>query len=177
MLYEPEEEYAEAKPEETEAVLSLVLEISMRRPQADQDKVSANAKDLVKKMLNPDPKQRLTAQEVLDHPWLQNAKNAPNVSLGETVRARLKQFSMMNKLKKRALRVIAEHLSAEEVAGIKEGFQLMDTGNKGKIDLNELRAGLHKLGHQIPDADIQVLMEVVSTLVRNLLGLSMLGYA
>ncbi|KAI3471372.1 hypothetical protein Pfo_029676 [Paulownia fortunei] len=122
-------------------------------------KVSDKAKDLVKKMLNPDPKQRLTAQEVLDHPWLQNAKSAPNVSLGETVRARLKQFSMMNKLKKRALRVIAEHLSVEEVAGIKEGFQLMDTGNKGKIDINELRAGLHKLGHQIPEADLQVLME------------------
>lgn len=41
-----------------------------------------------------------------DHPWLINAKKAPNVSLGETVRARLKQFSVMNKLKKRALRVI-----------------------------------------------------------------------
>ncbi|KAL2483120.1 Calcium-dependent protein kinase 32 [Forsythia ovata] len=122
-------------------------------------KVSDRAKDLVKKMLNPDPKQRLTAQEVLDHPWLQNAKSAPNVSLGETVRARLKQFSMMNKLKKRALRVIAEHLSVEEVAGIKEGFRLMDTGNKGKVDINELRIGLQKLGHQIPDADLQVLME------------------
>ncbi|KAL0453091.1 UNVERIFIED_CONTAM: Calcium-dependent protein kinase [Sesamum latifolium] len=122
-------------------------------------KVSDRAKDLVKKMLNPDPKKRLTAQEVLDHPWIQNAKSAPNVSLGESVRARLKQFSMMNKLKKRALRVIAEHLSVEEVAGIKEGFQLMDTGNKGKIDINELRTGLHKLGHQIPEADLQVLME------------------
>ena len=41
--------------------------------------------------------------------------------------------------------MIAEHLSAEEVAGIKEGFQVMDTGNKGKIDINELRAGLFKL--------------------------------
>lgn len=122
-------------------------------------KVSDSAKDLVKKMLNPDPKLRLTAQEVLDHPWLQNAKKAPNVSLGETVRARLKQFSVMNKLKKRALRVIAEHLSVEEAAGIKEGFQLMDTGNKGKIDINELRAGLNKLGHQMADADLQILMD------------------
>nr|ABF81834.2 calcium-dependent protein kinase 1 [Rubia cordifolia] len=122
-------------------------------------KVSAGAKDLVKKMLNPDPKQRLSAQEVLDHPWLQNANKAPNVSLGETVRARLKQFSVMNKLKKRALRVIAEHLSVEEVAGIKEGFQDMDTSNKGKIDINELRAGLNKLGHQMPEPDLQILME------------------
>lgn len=68
-------------------------------------KVSENAKDLIRKMLDPDQKRRLTAQQVLDHPWLQNAKTAPNVSLGETVRARLKQFTVMNKLKKRALRV------------------------------------------------------------------------
>ncbi|XP_019154534.1 PREDICTED: calcium-dependent protein kinase 32-like [Ipomoea nil] len=122
-------------------------------------KVSNNAKDLVKKMLNPDPVKRLTAQEVLDHPWLQNAQTAPNVSLGESVIARLKQFSMMNKLKKRALTVIAEHLSVEEVAGIKEGFQLMDTNNKGKIDINELRVGLQKLGYQVTETDLQVLME------------------
>ncbi|TYH83802.1 hypothetical protein ES332_D02G156600v1 [Gossypium tomentosum] len=42
----------------------------------------------------------------VEHPWLQNAKKAPNVPLGEIVKARLKQFSIMNKLKKRALRVI-----------------------------------------------------------------------
>ncbi|KAM1221197.1 hypothetical protein ACFX13_009098 [Malus domestica] len=121
--------------------------------------VSDNAKDLVKKMLNPDPKRRLTAQEVLDHPWLQNAKKAPNVSLGETVRSRLKQFSVMNKLKKSALKVIAEHLSMEEVGGIQEGFKLMDINNKGKINIDELRVGLHKLGHQIPDGDLHILME------------------
>ena len=50
----------------------------------------------------------------------------------------------------------------EEVAGIKEGFQVMDTSNKGKIDMEELRVGLHKLGHQIPEADLQILMEAVS---------------
>lgn len=58
--------------------------------------------------------------------------------------------------------MIAEHLSVEEVAGIKEGFQLMDTGNKGKINIDELRVGLIKLGHQIADADVQILMEAVS---------------
>ncbi|KAL2480619.1 Calcium-dependent protein kinase 32 [Abeliophyllum distichum] len=147
--------WAETEQEIAEAIIRCVVDFR-RDP---WPKVSDKAKDLVKKMLNPDPKQRPTALEVLDHPWLQNAKSAPNVSLGENVRARLKQFSMMNKLKKRALRVMAEHLSVEEVAGIKEGFQLMDTGNKGKIDINELRTGLYKLGHQIPDADLQVLME------------------
>jgi len=47
-----------------------------------------------------------------EHPWIQNAKKAPNVPLGETVRARLKQFSVMNKLKKRALRVMILNLFA-----------------------------------------------------------------
>ncbi|KAF2287384.1 hypothetical protein P3X46_023930 [Hevea brasiliensis] len=122
-------------------------------------KVSDNAKDLVKKMLNPDPKLRLTAQQVLEHPWLQNAKKAPNVSLGETVKARLKQFSVMNKLKKRALRVVAEHLSVEEVAGLQEAFDMMDTTKRGKINIEELRNGLQRLGQPIPDADLQILMD------------------
>ncbi|CAI8602147.1 unnamed protein product [Vicia faba] len=121
--------------------------------------VSDNAKDLVKKMLDPDSKRRLTAQEVLDHPWLQNGKTASNVSLRETVNVRLMQYSAMNKLKTTALRVIADHLSVEEVAGIKEGFHVMDTENNGKINIDKLRVGLIKLGHQIPDADVQILME------------------
>ncbi|XP_008786134.1 calcium-dependent protein kinase 20-like [Phoenix dactylifera] len=122
-------------------------------------RVSDNAKDLVKRMLVPDPKRRLTAQEVLDHPWLQNAKKAPNVNLGDTVRSRLQQFSVMNKFKKKALRVVAEHLSVEEVADIKEMFQKMDINNNGRVTFEELKYGLHKLGHQVPDSDVQILME------------------
>ncbi|KAM7502523.1 hypothetical protein LguiB_001427 [Lonicera macranthoides] len=61
-------------------------------------KVSNSAKDLVKKMLEPDPKRRLTAKQVLEHPWLQDSSKAPNRLLGEVVRPRLKQFSTTNKL-------------------------------------------------------------------------------
>ncbi|KAL3585342.1 hypothetical protein D5086_012209 [Populus alba] len=148
--------WAETEQGVAQAIIRSVIDFK-RDP---WPKVSDNAKDLVRKMLDPDPKCRLTAQQVLDHPWLQNAKKAPNVSLGETVRSKLKQFSIMNKLKKRAMRVIAEHLSVEEAAGIKEGFQLMDTGNKGKINIDELRVGLQKLGHQVLESDLQILMEV-----------------
>ena len=40
-----------------------------------------------------------------EHSWLQNAKKASNVPLGDIVRTRLKQFSVMNRFKKKALRV------------------------------------------------------------------------
>ncbi|KAI3996971.1 hypothetical protein MKX01_021247 [Papaver californicum] len=147
--------WAETEQGVAQAIIRSVIDFK-RDP---WPKVSDNAKDLVKRMLDPDPKKRYSAQEVLDHPWLQNAHKAPNVSLGETVKSRLKQFSMLNKFKKRALRVVAEHLSVEEVADIKEAFGMMDINNNGKITLLELKAGLHKIGHQISDPDLQILME------------------
>ncbi|EHA8588299.1 calcium-dependent protein kinase 20 [Cocos nucifera] len=147
--------WAETEQGVAQAIIRSVIDFK-RDP---WPKVSDNAKDLVRWMLDPDPKRRLTAQQVLEHPWLQNAKKAPNVSLGETVRARLQQFSVMNKFKKRALRVVAEHLSVEEVADIKDMFERMDINSNGKISLEELKNGLHRLGHQIADADVQILME------------------
>ncbi|WZY80790.1 hypothetical protein YC2023_027174 [Brassica napus] len=123
-------------------------------------KVSDTAKDLLRKMLEPDPGRRLSVAQVLEHPWIHKTNNAPNVSLGETVKARLKQFSAMNKLKTLALRVIADYMSVDELAGIKEAFEKMDINKRGKINLEELKIGLHHIGHQqIPDADLQILME------------------
>ncbi|BBN70532.1 calcium-dependent protein kinase 19, partial [Prunus dulcis] len=115
-------------------------------------RVSDNAKDLVKKMLDPDPKRRLTAQEVLDHPWIQNAKKA-QMSTG----CESKQCFHNEQAEEKS--PWAEHLSVEEVAGIKEAFQMMDTGNKGKVTIEELRSGVQQLGQQIPDPDLQILME------------------
>ncbi|CAI0549450.1 unnamed protein product [Linum tenue] len=122
--------------------------------------ISESARSLVRQMLDPDPSNRLTAQQVLDHPWIQNAKKAPNVPLGDIVRTRLKQFSMMNRFKKKALRVIAEHLSLEEVEVIRDMFTLMDTDGDGKVSYEELRAGLWNVGSQLAEPEIKMLMEV-----------------
>eukprot|EP00250_Pteridium_aquilinum_P014230 c21860_g4_i3 orf=1-1650(-) len=120
--------------------------------------VSDRAKSLVKQMLEPDPKRRLTAQQVLDHPWLHNAKHAPEVPLGDAMRSRLKQFTAMNKLKKQALRVIAEFLSGEEVDGIKKMFDSMDINKTGMLTCEEFKEGLKKLGSQLAEDEIQQLV-------------------
>ncbi|KNA14653.1 hypothetical protein SOVF_105100 isoform A [Spinacia oleracea] len=106
--------WAETEQGVAQAIIRSILDFK-RDP---WPRVSDNAKDLVKKMLDPDPARRLTAQQI-----------------------------------------IADHLSVEEVAGIKEGFALMDTGKKGKIGIDELKSGLHKLGHQISEADLHILMD------------------
>ncbi|KAM3261488.1 hypothetical protein ACQJBY_052263 [Aegilops geniculata] len=122
-------------------------------------RVSEPAKDLVRRMLDPNPITRLTAAQVLEHPWLHDSKKNPDIQLGDTVRARLQQFSAMNKLKKKALRVIAEHLSLEEVADIKKMFDSMDVNNKGQLTFEEFKAGLRKLGNKMHDSDLQMLMD------------------
>lgn len=62
------------------------------------------------------------------------------------------------------MQVIAEHLSVEEVEIIKDMFMLMDTDRDGKITFEELRAGLRKVGSQLAEPEIKLLMDVVSFL-------------
>ncbi|XP_020093681.1 calcium-dependent protein kinase 29-like [Ananas comosus] len=126
-------------------------------------KVSENAKDLVRRMLDPNPYTRLTAKEVLEHPWLKNANMAPNISLGEAVRDRLKQFSAMNKFKKKVLRVVAKNLPVEEVANIKQMFHMMDTDKNGNLTLEELKEGLQNIGQPVTEPDVQMLLEAADT--------------
>ncbi|KAK3132959.1 hypothetical protein QOZ80_6AG0530080 [Eleusine coracana subsp. coracana] len=122
-------------------------------------KVSQSAKDLIRKMLDPNPSNRLTAKQVLEHPWLKNADKAPNVSLGEVVRSRLKQFSAMNRFKKKALGVVAMNLPAEEIDKYNEMFQKMDKDKDGNLTLEELKEGLQINGHPVPEAEIKMLLE------------------
>ncbi|KAH6778685.1 Calcium-dependent protein kinase family protein [Perilla frutescens var. hirtella] len=121
--------------------------------------ISESAKDLIRKMLCMSPSDRLTAHEVLCHPWICENGVAPDRALDPAVLSRLKQFSAMNKLKKMALRVIAESLSEEEIAGLKEMFRAMDTDNSGAITFDELKAGLRKYGSTLKDTEIRDLMD------------------
>lgn len=121
--------------------------------------VSKSAKDLVKKMMRADPKERLTAAEVLNHPWMREDGDASDKPLDVAVLTRMKQFRAMNKLKKVALKVIAESLSEEEIIGLKEMFKSMDTDNSGTITFEELKAGLSKLGTKLSESEVRQLME------------------
>ena len=58
--------------------------------------------------------------------------------------------------------VIAESLSEEEIAGLKEMFKMIDTDNSGQITYEELKAGLERAGAKLKDSEILALMEAVS---------------
>ncbi|GAA0140847.1 non-receptor serine/threonine protein kinase [Lithospermum erythrorhizon] len=121
--------------------------------------ISESAKDLLRRMLVRDPRKRLTAHEVLCHPWVHVDGVAPDKPLDSAVLSRMKQFSAMNKLKKMALRVIAESLSEEEIAGLKQMFEMIDTDNSGQITFEELKVGLKRVGANLKESDIYDLMQ------------------
>ncbi|EEE64198.1 calcium-dependent protein kinase 14 [Oryza sativa Japonica Group] len=122
-------------------------------------RISHGAKDLVRRMLHSDPKQRISAYDVLNHPWIKEDGEAPDTPLDNAVLGRLKQFRAMNQFKKAALRVIAGCLSEEEIRGLKEMFKSMDSDNSGTITVDELRKGLAKKGTKLTEAEVQQLME------------------
>ncbi|CAA0828612.1 Calcium-dependent protein kinase 33 [Striga hermonthica] len=120
--------------------------------------ISHSAKDLVAKMLTQDPKKRITAAAVLEHPWIKG-EEASDKPLDGAVLSRMKQFRAMNKLKKLALKVIAENLSAEEIQGLKAMFTNMDTDKNGTITYEELKVGLANLGSKLTEAEARQLMD------------------
>ncbi|XP_010929942.1 calcium-dependent protein kinase 2 [Elaeis guineensis] len=120
--------------------------------------ISNSAKDLVKKMLTQDPKRRITSAQVLEHPWIKGGE-ASDKPIDNAVLSRMKQFRAMNKLKKMALKVIAENLSKDEIKGLKQMFINMDTDKSGTITYEELKAGLARLGSKLSEAEVKQLMD------------------
>ncbi|KAI3816966.1 hypothetical protein L1987_10751 [Smallanthus sonchifolius] len=120
--------------------------------------ISVGAKDLISKMLTKNPKKRITADKALEHPWLKEDGEASELPMDSAVLIRMKQFRVMNKLKKLALKVIAENLEpTEEIKGLKQMFNNMDTDGSGFITYEELKTGLSKLGSRLAESEIQLL--------------------
>nr|GFA98478.1 calcium-dependent protein kinase 11-like [Tanacetum cinerariifolium] len=109
-------------------------------------------------MLDRRPQQRIKAHEVLF---------APDKPLDSAVISRLKHFSAMNKLKKMALRVIADRLSEEEIGGLKQMFKMIYADNSGTLTFEELKQLLKRVGSNLMESEIKELMDVIPTLYMN----------
>jgi len=51
----------------------------------------------------------------------------------------------------------------EEIKGLKEMFNNIDTDRSGTITYEELKTGLAKLGSKLPESEIKQLMDAVRT--------------
>jgi len=91
--------------EELPALFDQIMNARYDFPSPWWDEISSGAKGLVRKLLELDPKKRLTAAQVLEDKWI--CGEAPDTNLSKTVQA-LKKYNASRKLRKAALGVIAQ---------------------------------------------------------------------
>jgi len=117
--------------------------------------ISDAAKDCVRRMLTRDPHKRLTAAQLLKHPWMKVNGIASDAELKPEVLSRLTMFGKMNAVKKEALKVIAKALPKNELEGIKEMFRAIDEDGSGTITIKELKEGLAKKGASLASSEVE----------------------
>lgn len=89
--------------EDLPALFDMILNARYDFPSPWWDNVSGTAKDLVVKLLELDPKTRLTADQVLEHVWIAKPSDKPNEDAGKA----FAKFNATRKLKKAAQKIAA----------------------------------------------------------------------
>lgn len=100
--------------------------------------VSEHAKDLIKKMLCPVDK-RLSAQDVLNHPWFEKTSNDVK---GEINLSKLKDYVKSNRLKKVVLNYIVTQTDESEIKDLIKLFNKLDVNGDGELTKEEFVSGL-----------------------------------
>jgi len=126
-------------------------------------KVSPMALDLLRKLLVRSPLERLSAAEALEHPWIKELDDHPDIPLCGTVVQRLQRFATCGRLKQLVLRsVAAEVISSpsltESLEELKTIFNSIDSDGSGQIDFDELTTGLVGQGYMVTGDEVSQLM-------------------
>ncbi|PON71162.1 Serine/threonine protein kinase [Parasponia andersonii] len=127
------------KGDSEEEIFKMVLHDHLDFSSDPWPSISEGAKDLVNRMLDKEPSRRISAHDILRHPWVQ---------LGSEVLS-LKPSSEINSFKKEAATLIAQSLSQEEIASLKLRFKMKDKYRRGKITYKELMAEFEQCGDHL----------------------------
>lgn len=102
------------------------------------DVISDEAKDLISKMITVQ-ENRITASDVLRHPWLSKTNLSGNIKLNANG---IRNFYQAEKFKRIALTAIAFHSDAE-IDDLGRVFNALDKDGDGHLSYDELLEGLN----------------------------------
>jgi calcium-dependent protein kinase len=109
--------------------------------------ISAEAKDLLAKLLDRQADMRITAEEAYNHPWIQQQKNKEfkDVEISGDVFSNMENFTNSVALKRTTLSFIASRIPEDQIQSLRLGFSKMDKNGDGQLTLDELREGLKEV--------------------------------
>ncbi|XP_073296233.1 CDPK-related kinase 5-like isoform X2 [Primulina huaijiensis] len=103
--------------------------------------LSSEAKDFVRRLLNKDPRKRMTAAQAMCHPWIRDT-NDIKVPLDISIFKLMKVYMRSSPLRKAALRALSKTLTADELFYLKEQFAMLEPNKNGTISLDNIKAAL-----------------------------------
>jgi calcium-dependent protein kinase len=105
------------------------------------NRVSADAKDLITKLLRYKFKTRISAREALNHPWITNLANRPSDETMENVLTNISAFNSSTKLKNAIHTFVATQIvTSKEIKDLKDAFLAMDKNCDGHLSKAEMTA-------------------------------------
>ncbi|GMH25236.1 hypothetical protein Nepgr_027079 [Nepenthes gracilis] len=107
--------------------------------------LSSESKDFVKRLLNKDPRKRITAAQALCHPWIRNYKEV-KVPLDILIFKLMKAYFRSSSIRKAALMALSKALTVDELFYLKEQFALLQPCKNGTISLENIKEALMKNG-------------------------------
>ena len=147
-------------------IYSKIRQFKFNFPEKRWSKISNDAKDLLSKMLVPEA-QRLSASQVLEHPWFQLVKDnkipLEKIKLDGNSNF-FKEYKESNKLKKIVLLYMASKLQEEEILDLNKLFKAFDKNNDGQIDYKEFEQGIMRLNSKgIKKEEIQSMFDEIDS--------------
>lgn len=130
------------------------------------DGVSKSAKDLIKKLLELNPKKRLTAKEALEHEFFaeisSNRLNEYNLDL--SVLENLKKNKIEKKFQQAVVSYIAYNFARkDEIANLRKIFKMIDKDCDGRISSKELFSAWKIFNLEISEKEIIDILDSVDS--------------
>lgn len=110
------------------------------------ERVSHNAKDFCERLMKKNPRDRMSASEAIQHPWIQHESNlhdgldaAHELARHNEIIESLEAFCQADDLKKLALESIAFSTPPAKLEELRNMFVKMDVDDSGTISLKEFK--------------------------------------
>jgi len=131
-------------------------------------KASDEAKSLINKMLTYDPRARISSEEALNDPWIQNLSNRKSIARPLAIDAlnNLRTFGTEQKLQVAVLTFVASQLSSnQEREALKKVFNSFDKNNDGQLSREELILGYTELlgSKELAEVEVDTILDRVDT--------------